>query len=65
MYKRSIEDPDGFWREIAMSNFHWETPIPEQHHAHNFDVNKARRGADSEAPAWLAQGCVSRHGAVS
>lgn len=44
MYRRSIEDPNGFWREVAMNNFYWETPIPEQHHLHNFDVKKARAG---------------------
>lgn len=25
-----------------MNNFHWETAIPEKHHAHNFDVRKVR-----------------------
>ena len=25
-----------------MENFHWETPIPEQHHVSNFDVRKVR-----------------------
>jgi hypothetical protein len=26
MYKRSIEDPDGFWAEIA-EEFHWEKKV--------------------------------------
>jgi len=28
MYKRSIEDPSGFWGDVA-SQFHWETPWDE------------------------------------
>lgn len=26
MYKRSIEDPDGFWAEVA-EEFHWEKKV--------------------------------------
>ncbi len=26
MYKRSVEDPEGFWGEIA-DQFHWETKV--------------------------------------
>ena len=26
MYKRSIDDPEGFWGDIA-SQFHWETKV--------------------------------------
>ena len=26
MYKRSIEDPDGFWADVA-SEFHWEKKV--------------------------------------
>jgi hypothetical protein len=26
MYARSIEDPDGFWAEIA-SEFHWDKKV--------------------------------------
>lgn len=40
MYQRSIQDPAGFWREVATDNFHWETPIPEQHHSANFDIHQ-------------------------
>ena len=28
MYKRSVEDPSGFWGDIA-SQFHWEKPWDE------------------------------------
>ncbi|GBF92828.1 hypothetical protein Rsub_05447 [Raphidocelis subcapitata] len=39
MYKRSIEDPDGFWGEIA-EEFHWERKWEEKHTSWNFDVRK-------------------------
>ena len=28
MYQRSVEDPSGFWADIA-NTFHWETPFTE------------------------------------
>jgi|TARA_B110000196_G_scaffold294118_1_gene282927 hypothetical protein len=28
MYKRSVDDPSGFWADIA-NTFHWETPFKE------------------------------------
>ena len=28
MYQRSVEDPSGFWSDIA-NTFHWETPFTE------------------------------------
>ena len=36
MYKRSIDDPEGFWGDIA-SEFHWETKV--QGHADGFAAN--------------------------
>ena len=40
MYDRSVKDPDGFWRDIALENFHWETPPNEKHASFNFDVRE-------------------------
>lgn len=28
MYKRSIDDPEGFWGDIA-NQFHWEKKVPD------------------------------------
>ena len=40
MYNRSIADPNGFWRDIALDNFYWETLPEEKHMSFNFDVRK-------------------------
>ena len=40
MYDRSVKDPDGFWRDIALENFHWETPPNDKHASFNFDVRE-------------------------
>ena len=40
MYARSVQQPAEFWREIALENFHWETPPAEDHFSYNFDMNK-------------------------
>lgn len=39
MYKRSIEDPAGFWSEIA-SQFYWKQKWGHQVVHENFDVTK-------------------------
>uniref|UniRef100_A0A7N1A8B3 acetate--CoA ligase n=1 Tax=Kalanchoe fedtschenkoi TaxID=63787 RepID=A0A7N1A8B3_KALFE len=39
MYRRSVEDPAGFWADIA-SNFYWKQKWGEQVCAENFDVRK-------------------------
>ncbi|KAG9160753.1 hypothetical protein Leryth_021921 [Lithospermum erythrorhizon] len=41
MYKRSVEDPAGFWSDIA-SEFHWKQKWGEQVYSENFDVRKGR-----------------------
>eukprot|EP01018_Ginkgo_biloba_P003584 Gb_41406 [translate_table: standard] len=41
MYKRSIEDPDGFWADIA-SEFYWKVKWGAKVHSENFDVRKGR-----------------------
>lgn len=42
LYARSIAEPDAFWRELALENFHWQTPPNEKHIDYNFDVNQVR-----------------------
>lgn len=39
MYQRSIEDPSGFWSEIA-SEFYWKKKWGEKACSENFDVRK-------------------------
>eukprot|EP00873_Tetraselmis_striata_P003750 jgi/Tetstr1/424014/TSEL_014625.t1 len=39
MYKRSVDDPDGFWGDIA-KEYHWETPFEDKHMDFNFDMSK-------------------------
>lgn len=38
LYDRSIKDPNGFWRDLAVQNFYWETLPNEDHMSFNFDV---------------------------
>ncbi|PSC76405.1 acetyl-synthetase [Micractinium conductrix] len=63
MYQRSIQDPNGFWRDIATNSFHWETPIPENHHSHNFDVKKGPIFAEwfKGGKTNIAYNCLDRH----
>jgi hypothetical protein len=49
MYRASLADPTAFWRELATESFHWETPIPEDHHSANFDVSKV----GAEGALWV------------
>eukprot|EP00879_Flechtneria_rotunda_P010550 GHRR01011030.1.p1 GENE.GHRR01011030.1~~GHRR01011030.1.p1 ORF type:complete len:632 (+),score=174.59 GHRR01011030.1:389-2284(+) len=37
MYRRSMEDPNGFWSDIAQE-YHWEKQWDEEHISYNFDV---------------------------
>ena len=39
MYKRSVEDPDGFWSDIA-SQFYWKKKWDQPACSENFDVRK-------------------------
>lgn len=40
MHKRSLEDPETFWSEIA-NEFHWQTPYqPGNFVSYNFDTTK-------------------------
>ena len=40
MYKRSIEDPAGFWSDIAWSEFYWKEKWGQQVFSENLDVGK-------------------------
>ncbi|XP_059449350.1 acetyl-coenzyme A synthetase, chloroplastic/glyoxysomal [Corylus avellana] len=40
MYKRSIEDPSGFWSDIASSEFYWKEKWGQQVFFENLDVKK-------------------------
>ena len=63
MYSRSIADPAGFWRDIAVANFHWHTEPDVDHHAHNFDISKGPifsewfRGGRTN----ICYNCLDRH----
>jgi len=37
MYQRSVDDPEGFWSDIA-KEFHWESPPTGKFLEYNFDV---------------------------
>lgn len=39
MYRRSVEDPAGFWSEMA-SEFYWKQKWGHQVYAQNLDVKK-------------------------
>lgn len=40
LYKKSIEDPQSFWGDIA-KQFHWETEAnPKEFFSYNFDIRK-------------------------
>ncbi|XP_069128106.1 acetyl-coenzyme A synthetase, cytoplasmic-like [Argopecten irradians] len=41
MYKRSVEDPEGFWSEIAQQ-FYWKRPPTGMFLDYNFDCRKGR-----------------------
>ena len=40
MYKRSIEDPAGFWSDIASSEFYWKQRWGYHVYSENLDVRK-------------------------
>jgi len=64
MYKRSIEDPDGFWGDIA-SEFHWDTKWDASKPIYdcNFDVTKGPISARwfEGGTTNLAFNCLDRH----
>ncbi|KAL0902548.1 hypothetical protein ABMA27_000390 [Loxostege sticticalis] len=42
MHKKSLEDPEAFWSEIA-NEFHWQSPPqPGNFVSYNFDINKGK-----------------------
>ncbi|KAK9811714.1 hypothetical protein WJX72_008881 [[Myrmecia] bisecta] len=62
MYKRSIEDPQGFWSDIG-KEFHWEKKWHADHHSYNFDVrqgpiqNQWFKGGQTN----ITYNCLDRH----
>lgn len=45
LYKRSVEDPAGFWADVA-EQFYWHKKWDKDHHSYNFDVRKVRESVD-------------------
>ena len=41
MYKKSIEDPAGFWKEIA-KDFYWKSPPNGEFLTYNFDSREGK-----------------------
>ena len=41
MYKRSIEDPEGFWKEIA-KEFYWKSSPTGEFLTYNFDTREGQ-----------------------
>ncbi|KAK9868885.1 hypothetical protein WJX84_012115 [Apatococcus fuscideae] len=62
MYKRSIEDPAGFWGDIA-KGYHWEQQWEDDHHNHNFDVAAGRISTEffKGGRTNIAYNCLDRH----
>ena len=54
MYERSVEDPDGFWREIAVADYHWQARTSWVHHAATLPIPAA--GVRCAAIAGLLEG---------
>eukprot|EP00887_Chlorella_sp_A99_P006559 scaffold3.g6559.t1 len=40
LYKQSVENPEKFWRDLALRDFHWHKMPNEKHMSYNFDVRK-------------------------
>ena len=47
MYKRSVDDPEGFWGEIA-DQFHWETKVPAPATADAMPLHNRLAGAAAD-----------------
>ena len=41
---RAWQDPNGFWRDIAVKEYAWQTEPAQHHYTANFDVRKASGG---------------------
>ena len=40
MYNRSVDDPSGFWSDIAASEFFWKQKWDQKVYSENLDVRK-------------------------
>lgn len=58
MYKRSIEDPDGFWAEQASEFLQWEQPWSK---VRDFDFKKGFASWFEGGKLNVATNCIDRH----
>ncbi|PRW33545.1 acetyl-coenzyme A chloroplastic glyoxysomal isoform X1 isoform B [Chlorella sorokiniana] len=58
MYQRSVKDPNGFWRDIAVKEYAWQTEPHQQHYTCNFDVRKASAAGSTQKNRNLHMGKV-------
>ncbi|DBB07398.1 hypothetical protein WJX82_008396 [Trebouxia sp. C0006] len=62
MYKRSVEDPEGFWSDIA-NEFYWKKQWQDTHISYNFDVRQGKifseffKGGETN----VCYNCLDRH----
>ena len=63
LYKRSIEDPNGFWRDIAIHEYYWQTQPPEEHASWNFDIRNGPIEIKwfSGGQTNISYNCLDRH----
>lgn len=62
LYKRSIDDPEGFWGDIA-NEFTWKTKWEKGHFKYNFDVRNGKIFSSwfGGATTNIAYNCLDRH----
>lgn len=63
MYRQSIENPDAFWRTIAIEDYHWEVEPPSKHVSWNFNINEGPINVTffEGGRTNLAYNCLDRH----
>ncbi len=58
MYRRSVEDPDGFWGDMASEFLHWDAPWSE---VQCFDFHKGEASWFSGGKLNVSVNCIDRH----
>ena len=58
MYRRSVEDPDGFWGDMASEFLHWDAPWSE---VQRFDFHKGEASWFSGGKLNVSVNCIDRH----
>lgn len=43
------QDPDGFWRDIAVGEYAWRAEPDQKHHSENFDFRKVGAAVEGGA----------------